>query len=400
MRSAAQTEARGRNPHRSPTPASAPFAGPPSWLLLHGGGRAARGPRHGRGDLRLSNQRPAANRDRPLQRHVPVLVASLDRPRVGDAGPVGSGSLQRAALHVEIVPERRGGLPGKHRGPVVAASLRDRWTAALDRRTALQLAAGEYDRFLALLRSLTPEDWTRSTDCPGWDFRAMAGHVLGQAEMVASVRQLAVQSRAAARAGGDVDAVTAHQVQAFARLSRHELVGRFAAVAARAVRGPPPRHAPGGGGVVRPGARAVRAHAPRPRGRPDGDLPVVDPARRDRRPGRLRLGHLALQPARAGPRPPHLAHPRGVPALGGRRGRTRAPGPSGATASRHVSGPRSSPCLRGIRTCGSRFSSRRRSRGGCSPSWTEPKLARLRAEGEAEVQEPGRWGTTSTLIQS
>ena len=65
----------------------------------------------------------------------------------------------------------------------------------------------------------------------------MAGHVLGQAEMVASVRQLAVQSRAAARAGGDVDAVTAHQVQAFAGLSRDELVGRFATVAPRAGRG-------------------------------------------------------------------------------------------------------------------------------------------------------------------
>ena len=74
-------------------------------------------------------------------------------------------------------------------------------TAALDRRTALQLAAGEYDRFVGLLRSLAPEDWTRSTDCPGWDVRAMAGHVLGRAEMVASVRQLALQSRVAPRAG-------------------------------------------------------------------------------------------------------------------------------------------------------------------------------------------------------
>ncbi|MGY1617027.1 maleylpyruvate isomerase family mycothiol-dependent enzyme [Geodermatophilus sp. SYSU D00691] len=110
-------------------------------------------------------------------------------------------------------------------------------TAALDRRTALQLAAGEYHRFLALLRSLTSEEWARPTDCPGWDVRAVAGHVLGQAEMVASVRQLARQSRVAARAGGDVDAVTAHQVQAFAGLSRDELVGRFAAVAPRAVRG-------------------------------------------------------------------------------------------------------------------------------------------------------------------
>ena len=80
------------------------------------------------------------------------------------------------------------------------------------------LAAGEYDRFLTLLRSSPPEDgpapptapagtsgpW-RPRPRPGRDGRlgAPAGHGPG-----------------AARAGGDVDAVTAHQVQAFAGLSR------------------------------------------------------------------------------------------------------------------------------------------------------------------------------------
>jgi hypothetical protein len=31
--------------------------------------------------------------------------------------------------------------------------------AALDHDVAMRLAAGEYDRFLALLRSLRPDDW-------------------------------------------------------------------------------------------------------------------------------------------------------------------------------------------------------------------------------------------------
>lgn len=39
-------------------------------------------------------------------------------------------------------------------------------TGQLDRTTALRLAAQEYDRFLALLRTLDPEDWQRATDCP------------------------------------------------------------------------------------------------------------------------------------------------------------------------------------------------------------------------------------------
>jgi uncharacterized protein (TIGR03083 family) len=107
----------------------------------------------------------------------------------------------------------------------------------LPRDTALRLAATEYDRFAVQLRTLGPEDWGRPTDCPAWDVRAMAGHVLGMAEMVATVRQFVAQNVATSRAGGGIDALTAHQVRREAVLSPEELVDRFASVAPRAVRG-------------------------------------------------------------------------------------------------------------------------------------------------------------------
>ena len=107
----------------------------------------------------------------------------------------------------------------------------------LDRATARRLAAGAYDRFLAQLRSLDAGDWQRPTDCPGWDVRAMAGHVLGMAEMVASLRGLVGQNIATQRAGGGIDALTALQVRSTAELRPEELIARFAAVAPRAVRG-------------------------------------------------------------------------------------------------------------------------------------------------------------------
>jgi uncharacterized protein (TIGR03083 family) len=109
--------------------------------------------------------------------------------------------------------------------------------AALDRDLAMRLAATEYDRFLGLLRTLEPEDWSRPTDCPGWDVRAMAGHTLGMTEMTGSLRQFAGQNVAAIRGGGGVDALTAHQVRTRSSLDTAELIERFAAAGPRAVRG-------------------------------------------------------------------------------------------------------------------------------------------------------------------
>ena len=110
-------------------------------------------------------------------------------------------------------------------------------TPQLDRGTAMRLAATEYERFLAQLRLLDDAEWTRPTDCPGWDVRTMASHVLGMAEMAASLREQVHQQRAAARAGGGIDALTGVQVRERVHLTPPKLMDRFAAVAPRAVRG-------------------------------------------------------------------------------------------------------------------------------------------------------------------
>lgn len=111
----------------------------------------------------------------------------------------------------------------------------------LDRAVALGLAAVEYDRVVDLLGRLQPEDWARQTECPGWDVRAMAGHMLGMAQMMTSVAELARQqarSWRAARASGQlpIDELTALQVRTNAGLGTQEVIERFAAAGPRAVR--------------------------------------------------------------------------------------------------------------------------------------------------------------------
>ncbi len=102
----------------------------------------------------------------------------------------------------------------------------------------MQLAATEYVRFGDMLRSLTPPDWERPTDCPAWDVRALATHVLGMAEMAASMRESMRQNWAASRRGGlFIDALTALQVEKHQQRSPQEIADRFAAMEPRAARG-------------------------------------------------------------------------------------------------------------------------------------------------------------------
>jgi len=67
----------------------------------------------------------------------------------------------------------------------------------LDRKVAMKLAATEYQRCLQLLQSLAPDDWAEPTDCPDRDVRMVAAHILGMAEMAASIRESRRQVRAA-----------------------------------------------------------------------------------------------------------------------------------------------------------------------------------------------------------
>jgi uncharacterized protein (TIGR03083 family) len=101
----------------------------------------------------------------------------------------------------------------------------------ITRAQAQVLAATEYIRLVEQLRSLSSVDWTKPTDCPLWDVRAMAGHNVGMMSDFTSFRSLVRRMRAAtkaAKAGGGpvIDAMTAMQVADNAALSTHELVAR------------------------------------------------------------------------------------------------------------------------------------------------------------------------------
>jgi uncharacterized protein (TIGR03083 family) len=119
--------------------------------------------------------------------------------------------------------------------PTVAASPR---MPALPRDVAMRLAEREYELFVAQLGELSPDDWSRPTACPEWDVHAMACHVLGMAELAASVPEQLRQMRAARRAGGLlIDALTSLQVEKHLSRSPSELVARLAGVAPRAAAG-------------------------------------------------------------------------------------------------------------------------------------------------------------------
>src|SRR5215218_395158 len=99
---------------------------------------------------------------------------------------------------------------------------------ALEHDEAMRLATAEYDRLLALVDELHDADWTRPTDCTGWDVRAVLGHMLGmlklQADPQERVRQITTAAETAARTGGlRLDALTALQVREHARLTTDEL---------------------------------------------------------------------------------------------------------------------------------------------------------------------------------
>jgi uncharacterized protein (TIGR03083 family) len=127
---------------------------------------------------------------------------------------------------------------------MITTTLPEPRIAALPRDAAMRLAATEYRRFADILRALDSKDWARPTDCPGWDVRAIAAHVLGEVEMAASVRENSRQLKAARRRGGVlVDALTGLQVDERQHMTPAQIVARFAARAPKAVRGR--RRAPG-----------------------------------------------------------------------------------------------------------------------------------------------------------
>jgi uncharacterized protein (TIGR03083 family) len=113
--------------------------------------------------------------------------------------------------------------------------------SALPRPVAMRLAAAEYDRCAEMFRSVTPAQWAMPTDCPAWDVRQMAAHMLGMAEMAASIRENLRQQRKATKAAGSggiyIDALTRLQVDERADWAPERITRRFAARGPKAATG-------------------------------------------------------------------------------------------------------------------------------------------------------------------
>jgi len=103
------------------------------------------------------------------------------------------------------------------------------------------LARTEYARVADQLRSLTADDWSKPTDCPLWDVRAMAGHSTGMLATFTGyrtlMRKMTTATKAAKRAGKPmIDALTAQQVTDHAGLSTPDLIEKIDLVGPRAAR--------------------------------------------------------------------------------------------------------------------------------------------------------------------
>ncbi|MDQ6848245.1 MAG: maleylpyruvate isomerase family mycothiol-dependent enzyme [Candidatus Dormibacteraeota bacterium] len=100
--------------------------------------------------------------------------------------------------------------------------------APLGHDEAMLVATAEYDRLLAVVDELRDADWSRPTDCVGWDVKAMLGHILGMLELQGDPeernRQIGAATEAAAQTGARrLDAMTALQVSEHAGLTTDQL---------------------------------------------------------------------------------------------------------------------------------------------------------------------------------
>ena len=94
---------------------------------------------------------------------------------------------------------------------------------------ATSLAEAEYARLLAVVDTLSPQDWLRPTDCTGWTVRNMIGHLLGMAMMQADPaelrRQIGIATGLAQESGElRLTELTALQVREHAHLTTSELL--------------------------------------------------------------------------------------------------------------------------------------------------------------------------------
>jgi len=113
---------------------------------------------------------------------------------------------------------------------------------AIDHDEAMSLAATEYDRFAALVETLSPDDLRAQTDCTEWTVRDMVRHALGTAEGSASFRENLHQLRAGRKWGKAhgrtmVDGIGAVQIAERSEIPDADLAARVRTTFPRALNG-------------------------------------------------------------------------------------------------------------------------------------------------------------------
>lgn len=127
--------------------------------------------------------------------------------------------------------------------PLVPATALEAWRVPpLGHAEAASIATIELERFLALLRQLSPNDWIMSTACTLWDVRQVVAHVVGAAASYARWSEFARQwtpwvQRAHRQPGFSIlDAINQIQVEDRADAFPADLIEELQAVGPRAIR--------------------------------------------------------------------------------------------------------------------------------------------------------------------
>ncbi len=116
-------------------------------------------------------------------------------------------------------------------------------TDRITRKEARVLAEAEFDKFAALVASLTPSEWATPTDCVGWDVRTMVLHVLGSADAQASPLVFLHQLRRGLPLNKEIDShhwvdgLNELQIRERSDLSNDEVLAQLRTVGAKAVKG-------------------------------------------------------------------------------------------------------------------------------------------------------------------
>jgi uncharacterized protein (TIGR03083 family) len=107
---------------------------------------------------------------------------------------------------------------------------------------AMRIADVEAHKVAATLRNVEPGDWAKPTDCPRWDVRALAAHMVGSAASQASPREFLRQVRAGRPVVVEIgaqywwDGMNEIQVRERSDLSIEQLIAEWDYIAPRALK--------------------------------------------------------------------------------------------------------------------------------------------------------------------